>query len=129
MKIKEIIADTMAKKDNEPYPIDFPMFVQHMAAILVFLSANAAKRDIPTIFLGKDVLGGGKGKTEICETDLVDILTGRDLVRRKIVINTLSKFLEWFVEQEKDPADNDPAWCDFEYITQKYIEFSGDQIV
>ena len=127
MKIKDIIADTMAKKDNEPYQIDFPMFVQHMAAILVYVSARAAKTDVPAVCLGGDVLGGGKGKTKVCETDLVDILTGRDLVRRRIVITQLSRFLEWLVEQEKNPADNDPAWCDFEYIAEKWKEFADGQ--
>jgi len=123
MKIWNEIAITMTKGDREIYPICFPHFIKHMAAILVFVAARTAETNFPKAETNGVYVGGGKGKESPDKIDIINVLNGNDIIRGTSLFMQISGFLEWFMEQES-PNGDETMWYDFDFIANKWNEYA-----
>ena len=137
MKIKEVMMESIElpkynEADSEDLsdagPFAFTWFTIDLAAIYVYAAAQLLSMNMPTMVFGGNRTGGkGKRFEEIRAMDVLNVLTGTDMLRHSAVFQQALGFMNWYLEQEEpenEENEEPTGWNDAAYIEKKWNEYA-----
>lgn len=120
-KKKETVGEALRRWISDDQWLAFSWLIFDFMELVVFAATMSLKQDMPTLYLGEDPVGGGKGVENPSAIDVMTVLHGSDMLRHENILLQATGFLQWLQNEEIKYADENE---DGRWLAEKWNEYA-----